>query len=381
MSEEIYDRAMVRELSIWPSFCYGIQGDGTVKAIVFGLYANSYLLGHNYLKDIEAEELQRLIDAYDSNMAELDMEDQTLVLQIASDRYTKAIDLQIKTNALSTKGQKLNADEQEYTAKLAALDVDIEALNTKRSQIELARDRAELKNQDLEAKIQLEELARDYIAVDITQKQLEVSRTELKILMAAIRGIDIQLDIANTSLQITMAEISKAEISADIAGINSRAANYGLEPQRLAVDQAEYDAAEDEATLMPAARISLKSVHASSLATQINDIAVLEGMESSIQTSQIAERVARSSSAMAGYDDQGMLAETGKTQSEYDDNLDIDVAGDRSASQQTIETKQTELPTARTSAAATAKTAAIDAAKTMAAANIVTSLTHQIGSA
>lgn len=224
MSEELYNRAMIREQSIWPSFLYNLPEAESTKAIIFGLYANAYLLGHNYLRDIEAEELQRLVDVYDSNMSELDMHNQNLVLEIASKKYIKAIEIQIKNNILNTKTQQLNAAEREYDAKLEALDVDQKALETKRAQIELARDRAELKNKDLTARITLEELAQNYVAVEISKKELEVSRENLKQLTAGLRGIEIQIEITNVACQITELEASKSGYIADNATMETQIA-------------------------------------------------------------------------------------------------------------------------------------------------------------
>lgn len=381
MSSEICIRAMVREKTIWPSFVYGMPGIESTKAIVFGLYANSYLLGHDYLEDIEAEELQRLVDAYDSNMAELDMEEQSLVLQIASDRYLKAIEIQIKNNALTTKTQQLSADEQEYEAKLSALDVDTEALETKRTQIELARDRAELKNKDLEAKIQLEELAQDYVAVEISQKQLEAARAELKVLTTALRGLEIQIDIANTSLQIIQAELSKSQIDADIAGIDARIATQNLSAKRLEIDQAELDAMAYEVDNIAVKKIELIETKGDAIEDETTHIGVLESKEAIIETAETAQQNARKDSTLAGFDDRESMADSDKDQGEYDDDLVIEIAGNRKDSQKTIATKKTDIQTAQTSAAATRKSAAIDAATTMATADITTSLTHEIGSA
>ena len=383
MSEEIYNRAMVREQAIWPSFFYNIPNADieVTKTIIFGLYANTYLLGHNYLEDIESEELQRLIDVYDSNMAELDMDEQSLVLELASKRYTKNIEIQIKNDTLTTKAQKLDADEQEYEAKLAAIEVDREALDTKRIQIELARDRAELKNNELEARIRLEQLAQDYVAVEISRKQLEAARAELNVLLAALRGLGIQLDIANVSLQIITAEISKSQINADIAGIDARIAGREMVAGRLDVDQAELDAMEYEVENVASKRIELIEIKGKIIEDETTHTEALENKEPELETTQADEQNARKESTLSGFDDRNSMSEVEKEQNEYDDDLDIEMAGDRKTSQTGIATKRTDLPSARTNAAATRKLAAIAAAKTMATANITNTLVHEIGSA
>lgn len=381
MSEAIYNRAMVREKAIWPSFLYGMPGVESTKVIVFGLYANTYLLGHNYLEDIETEELQRLVDVYNSNMVGLAADEQSLVLEIASKRYLKIIEIQIKNNALVTKTQQLNADEQEYNAKLAALDVDQEALNTKRIQIELERDRAELKNRDLEARIKLEELAQDYVAVEISQKQLEAARAELRVLITALKGLEIQVSIANISLQITQAEVSKSQIDADIAGIDARIASKNLSSKRLEIDQAELDAMQYEVDNVVAQRVELIGAKGDIIENETGNVESLELKEGEIETAQTSEQNARKASAIAGFDDKKSMSEVEKDQSDHDDDLDIEIAGERKVSHSATTTKRTDIPRARTGAAATRKSAAIAAAKTMATANITSTLTHEIGSA
>ena len=381
MTEEIYNRATIRERVIWPFFLYGMPGIESTKTIVFGLYANTYLLGYNYLKDIEAEELQRLVDVYDSNMSELDMAEQSLVLEIASKKYLKTIEIQIKDDALTTKTQQLSADEQEYNAKLAALSVDQEALDTKRAQIELARDRAELKNEDLEAKIQLEKLAQNYVAVEILQKQLEAARAELRVLITALRGLEIQIDIANVSLQITQAELSKSQIDADIAGIDARIAAQNLSPKRLEVDQAEFEAMQYEINNVAAKKIKLIEAKGDLIEDETGNIEDLKSKESVIKIAQIGEENARKASILAGLNDRESMSEVEKEQNEFDDELIIDIASNRKVSRLSTANKRTDLSTARTRAASTRKRAAIDAAETMATANITSTLTHEIGSA
>jgi len=383
MSEEIYNRAMIREKTIWPSFFYGISDTNieSTKSIIFGLYANTYLLGHNYLEDIEAEELQRLVDIYDASIAELTMEEASLVLEIASKRYVKTIEIQIKNDALTTKTQQLSTDEQEYDAKLAALEADQEALETKRAQIELARDRAELKNKDLEARIQLEQLEQDYVAVEVSQKQLEAGRAELSILQAGLRGLEIQLSIANTSLQIVEAELSKSQITADIAGLEARIAEQELAPQRLEIDNAEYDAAKYEIENVAASKIELIEDGGKLITDETENTEALISKESEIEISQTNEQNAQKDSTLADFDDRESMAEMEMKQSEYNDTLDMNISEDRKNSQIDIVDKRTELQDAQMTSSDIAKDSAIDAAEILATANIVSTLTHEIGSA
>lgn len=58
---------------------------------------------------------------------------------------------------------------------------------------------------------------------------------------------------------------------------------------------------------------------------------------------------------------------------------DIDIANEQQNYQENDDVEQVKIPASQISAAATSMNAAIDAAETMATANIVNTLTHQIG--
>jgi hypothetical protein len=393
MSEIIYNRASIREKAIWPSFLYGLPGVENTKAIVFGLYANTYLLGHNYLEDIESEELQRLVDVYDSNMAELTMDEQNLVLEIASKRYLKTIEIQIKNNALTTKTQQLNADEQEYEAKLAALDVDQKALDTKRTQIELARDRAELKNKDLKAKIKLEELAQDYVAVEISQKQLEVARAELSVLTTALRGLEIQIDIANTSYHIVELESSKAGIKVEIEMVKVRAEENKFDSSSKTGDISErklYLEEEDKQQLEYRVNTSelytrkkeLIEEHEDTLEDEKNHIVeTLIIKEGEIKTEQGSIRAAQHDARIQTFTDKTTVSDEFVVQNEYANDHIGDIAEDKRDHKKVLWTADKDLYLYKKQKLTEIKNASVAAAETLAAADIVTSLTHEIGQA
>jgi len=382
MTQSIYDRGMVREQTIWPSFIYGVANVviEETKDIIFGLYANSYLLGHNYLEDIESENLQRLIDIYTANMSELDAEDQNLVLEIASKRYLKAIEIQIKNNVLATKTEKLGADEQEYDTKLAALDVDSQALITKQTQITLAIDRANLKNKDLEARIQLEELAQDYVAIEISQKELEVAKAELQLLLTAIKGLEIQIDITNTGLQMIAVDVTKSQLGADMAGINARITDLELEPKRVTLAQDEFNAVEYETTLMPPKNIELQAARDLHITTETVNYGVLEGKEGLVLDAKTAEQTSRMNITLYDFINRSDEKSLEEDQSSQLDIAEISVAEAIATSRKTIAQNETDIPSARLTASRTRRDAAIEAAEIMATANITSTLTHEIGS-
>lgn len=384
MSTSIYNRAMVREGTIWPSFLYGLPNTDieATKTIIFGLYANTYKHGHNYLEDIEAEELQRLVDIYDASISKLDMEEQSLVLEIAAKRYIKAIEIQIKDAALVTKEQQFAMEDEELTAKIAAFTADEEAIVTKQAQLQLLIDKAVLKNTELETKIAIEQAEQNYIDLEISEKILEASRQELKILLAGLKGLEIQYDITNTSLQIAETEASKSKIEADIAMIEARTAEKDLAEKRLEVDEAGYDAYKYEIDNVADKRIELIESRGDIINAEKLHNAVLGLQEIDIKLSQIEEQNARKDTITAGFDERESMAKVEKDQSGYDDDQ-IEGAGGiatkQRLSQEAIATDRTRLQEERKLAASTLKDAAVTAAGTIAVSNITSTVTHTIG--
>ena len=322
MSELIYSRAQVREQTIWPSFLYGDPFSVIVEAdrvIIFGLYSGTYKYGHNYLIDIETEELQRIIDIYNNSMSQLSMEEQNLVIDLAARRYVFNVDMMIAEEQLETKRHKLTADGQGVDAKIAALEVDREELNTVRVRIELAKEIAENEIKKLEAEISLEIVQGEYADLEIAEKQLAAARAELKVLTTALSGLEIQIAIAETSLNIVEAEASKYQYKADIAGIDARIAETELTASQLAVDQAELSAMQYEISNLISKKIELIESGNALTEAEIAGIAIEQDKQLALHTARLGEMIARLAAQKQTNDDQEFSAETRK---------DIALAGD-----------------------------------------------------
>jgi hypothetical protein len=245
MTDIVYERAAAREVRIWDAFQFN-GPFGTIhfeeRGILMGLYANTYFHGHGYLKEIETEDLARLVDTYNSNMAMLTNEEARTVLEIAAKRYVENLTQQIHETDMITRQQKISALDDEYDAREAALDADREALVTKRAEVQLAWDRANQKIKDLEMRTELEGVNYQLVEVDIAEQELKAARADLAVIEAGLAGLDIQLaitqtgiDITNTDLQITQAEnevdgigirVSETEVQA--SGVDLDIVNSGI---------------------------------------------------------------------------------------------------------------------------------------------------------
>lgn len=222
MTDIIYERGQARESIIWNPFQYNGPFNATQeveRAVVFGLYANTYLHGYSYLQEIETEDLARLVDNYTVAIAQITNEGAKYALEVAAKYYIEKIDNQIHDKNIITRERKIDALDDEYDARTAALEADEAAITTMVAKVRLAWDKATQKIKDLEMRTELEDVAQQLVDVDITEQELRAARADLAVIEAGLKGLDIQLsitqtgiDITNTDLQITNAESEVDEI-------------------------------------------------------------------------------------------------------------------------------------------------------------------------
>lgn len=248
--DNIYERGIARESAIWPAFAFnGPFSDihDVERNMVFGLYAGTYLHGLNYLREIQEEDLLRVVAIYDSNMAQLAGEEAQVVLEVSAKRYLERINDVIHDSKMGVKSEEIAAINAEYDAKLDALSADEAALATKRYEITIKQEQILSRIVELEAAIAIEGVDRQMIDLDITRKQLEKAKVDLAIVEAGLRGLDIQLaitqagiEMANTDISIANAENSESELDLRISNVaieglelDNRQAEIALESQKI----------------------------------------------------------------------------------------------------------------------------------------------------
>ena len=212
--ETVLSRSRLRENGIYTPFtqCFIGTFDSAKRTILFGLYANGFENGFAYLVGISAERLQQLIDEYESNMAQLDAEQQKSVLEIASKRYMEVLDQQIHDQKMIEKQAQIDVESLEFDAKEDALDADRAALETLGEKLTQAITKTDTEISVLEARLAEEETNLAYVEVDILQKELAVKKTNLQILEAGVKGVSIQLDIQNVAIQTIEMETEEHEV-------------------------------------------------------------------------------------------------------------------------------------------------------------------------
>jgi len=239
MTSIIYQRGIAREATIWPVFEHNgpfSTVQGTERTTMFGIYANTYLHGHNYLSEIETEDLARLVDAYNAAIARITTEEAQLVLEVAGKRYVEQIDEQIHADNLITRGKKIDFMNDDYDARDDALDADREALVTKQQQVQLAWDKADQKIKDLEMRRELEEVAQDLVDVDIAEQQLRAAKADLAVIEAGLKGLDIQLSITQAGIDLTNTELAITNAEAEVDKIGIRVSETEVQESGVDLD-------------------------------------------------------------------------------------------------------------------------------------------------
>ena len=239
MTDIIYQRGAVREVTIWAPFQYNgpFNAVQTVeRAIVFGLYANTYLYGHNYLIEIETEDLARIVDTYTIAIAQITNDQAKLALEVAAKWYIDRIDQQIHDQKMITGQKKIDALDDEYDARTAALDADYEAITTKQAEVQLAWDKAAQRVKELEMQVQLETVAQELVDVDILEQQLRAARADLQIIEAGLQGLDIQLAITQTGIDITNTDLQITEAGNEVSEIGIRVTETEVQESELDLD-------------------------------------------------------------------------------------------------------------------------------------------------
>lgn len=383
MGESIYNRGINRELKIWTPFTYHGAPFNTRmeddRLIIFGLYAATYKHGFNYLEDIESEALQQLIDIYNMNMNQLDGDQQALVLEIAAKEYVKNIEIRIRDMRLDTKKKRIDAANEEIDYKIDALEADEAELETKRIQIDLEKEKADMTIREIESKIRLEEIEQDFIDIDISNKQIDLARTESRILDSALKALDIQLAIVQVGLEITETDVRKTDYQADIAKIYADIAQKELGSQGLVIDEAELAAFLYNIEAGSEERAALIADKGAIITQEINNTIAREAKENDLRDAMLEAEGEEKTARRTTLELRRVSALTGKNISEREDDMVEDIAADSKESKMDMADKKTEIPDAHIAKAINAADAAIEAATKLAAANIVNTLTHELG--
>ena len=277
MSDEARARHATREVRIWRPFACSFPFTSTEteeRIVIFGLYANAYLNGRSYLKQIEDAELENLLTDYNTRISGLTVQGQIVVADIVSKRYLAGIDKLIHDQKMETGREKIATDSAIADAKYAALESDRAALETAREKIATASaiadakyaalesDRAALETMaakvaaeiqknnaritELEAQISIEGINYTLVEQDIAEKELQSLRIDNRKLDVANEIIRIQIQTVRTATELLDIEVQKARTEINIADTERAIAKIGLLADDLTIEKAQTAIIESE---------------------------------------------------------------------------------------------------------------------------------------
>jgi hypothetical protein len=252
MTTLAYERAINRENKIWPGFVYSFPfaAEQVIeRGIIYGLYSGAYLNLHGYLVEIESSELANLLNDYNAKIADLTAAEANVVADIVSKRYLAGVDKLIHDQKLETKSAGITADDEMWTAKIAALSVDRAALATMAAKVVVETEKTEAKISELEAYIEIEGIKLSEVDIEIAEKEIQSAKIDIEILNVANSVLKIQTDTVIAATRLIDIDLEKSRTKVDIAHTEGNIAKIDLLDNELTREQAQTTIMEGERDL------------------------------------------------------------------------------------------------------------------------------------
>lgn len=242
MSNEAYARQQAREVKIWSPFSHSFpfsETQVTERVLVYGLYSGSYLNSRGYLVVIEADALSNLLNDYNSKMSELSNQEQIVVVDITSKRYLSGIDKIIHDEKMVTEGQKISAQDAEWTAKIAALAADSAALDTMVAKVSAETLKANARITELEAYIAIEGLQLSQVEIEIAEKEIQSTKVDIQKLDTANEALRIQSEIVGKASELIDIDVKIANTQVSTGEVQRAIAKIDLLQNDLTVERSQ----------------------------------------------------------------------------------------------------------------------------------------------
>jgi hypothetical protein len=240
--QDAYDRSLMRGRLIWSPFLHQLPqmlaAQVSDRAVYYGVYSGAYLHGHNYLVDISYETLVQMVRAFDQNMAALTEDEQRAIIDITAKRYAHDKDMAAKDAALDTKRKKVDLKAAEIDAKMEALEADRAAIETKRTELAVAIQKASTLVLQIQGRIEEQAFEAETVEAEIEKQRLIQKKAELDALETGVRALEIQAQIADAAYRLAIVDARKDELGADIARINLDAVEVDVRKSQLTADTA-----------------------------------------------------------------------------------------------------------------------------------------------
>ena len=318
----VYDDYDVREQSIWAPFITSFRfsdSQNTERVVIFGLYSGTYLNNKAYLEFIDAFELALIVDQFNQDMAGLDTDEQKLIIDLAAQRYVRNVESQILYGVLAVERAKIDAENDEWTAKIAALEADYAAIETIQARLLAKQQTIAARINELQAAITMEGIDYQFAVAEVEEKEIAVGKAEVQLTLkeaqeskkdaeisnldtesikkdveladkeldiseAALRVLQIQLNESENDLQIINTNLDVSRIQLQVVGAGIKALQYEKEAADVKIRTAGI-----EADIARTAHIEVELANA-----QIEKVgAEISNAEKDLRVAQINEETTR----------------------------------------------------------------------------------------
>lgn len=389
-----FDNSAIRNAALWTPFqYYGSRNSAQTaeRAIIFGLYSNSWRNDDAYIQGVSDIELANTLADYNLKIAGLTADEQKILADISAKRYIAGIDSLVHDLKMATKLQKINADADEWDAKIAALSADRAELETLRAKISTETKKIAARILELQAYIQTEEARFLMTEIEISEKEiqlaekniqlakkaLEEARKDVEILQAANEVAKIQLQIVEAGLELVEIDMKVARGEVDLIQIDSQIAKAELTESELEVAEARTEAEQAELSVVEA-RVDLAEMQVEAVNKELDAVAAETDDEATGHSAKLDDLDARQSSRLQAISNQTEKTVFGIKESEVRVELEKDIGAKRNDTQAILDGDKERLQDASVDAARTGLYAAIAAETLLAEANVVATLTHTI---
>jgi len=378
---EAFSRSTAREATIWEPFLYSFPFDATQTAnrtIIYGLYANAYLNQNKYLNEVESEDLANLLADYNAKIADLTNQEQIVVAEIVSRRYLANIEDLVFKKKMATKQAGIEADDDIWDSKMAALATDTAALETMAERVASETEKTAAKITEIQAYIEIEGINLTQVDIDIAEKAIQSSKVDIQKLDAANDILRIQINTVETAHKLIDVDREIARTKIDIAETDRNINKIGLLDSELTIEQGRTSVAEAE-TSVAGTRVVLAEAKTQETENEITYYRdTLTSQAHDIYDSKIDLMDTRSK----GLSD-GLTMRKNERDLNIDNRLAVSAlettfANDDKTLQALVDAANISVMNTKVSNTWVRIQGAIEAAKTAAAANIVSTLTHTI---
>lgn len=372
---------MAREAMTWAPFVHSFPFDDaqTVeRGIIYGLYSTSYLNQHKYLTEIESVDLANLLADYNSKIAALTTQERVTVADIVSKRYLSGIDQLIHDEKMVTKRTGIEADDDIWDAKIAALASDRAALETLAAKVISETEKTAARITEVQAYIEMESLHLSEVDIEIADKAIQSAKVDIQKLDTANAVLKIQIDTVQAAQELVDIDLRTARTKIDIAETDRAINKIGLLDSELTIERTRTQKAEAELGVA-ASRVTLATAKTGEVDAEIDYTRTILTQQA---TDSYNSKVVMMDVKQTGRED-ALTMRRKEKDLELDNRLklvglDVTFANAAKTLQTSLDTAHISVMDTKVADRHTEILAAIEVQKTLAAADIVTTLKHTV---